>query len=194
MIVPETSEVLTPAMWEALCGAGDILIDCYCQDLAQLIGDGAFSDTFMAADIPDRYLRRCDYLFAKKFLACLTTVVWKLQAPEQYEIACVAEELALYALIEQARGQLDERGVDADFGEFCDDAYQDLDFLWLFDPKYDGIEESPEGAFLGIGNLRFEEWFEPFLNVPFVHPYASKHATELLIADCRDHDEDGEPP
>jgi hypothetical protein len=194
MIGTDTPAILTPDMWDALCRAGDVLIDSYCDDLTRLQAGGDFAGTFLASDLPECRLRGYDYLFAKKFLACLMTVVWKLQAPEHYELACVAEELALYALIEQARGDLDERGIDAEFGDFCDDAYQDMDFLWLFDPKYDGIEDSPEAAFLGIGNLRFEEWFEPFLNVPYVHPYVSQHPTELLAADSPDDDEDGETP
>jgi hypothetical protein len=192
MIGADTGAVLTPAMWDALGGAGDVLIDCYCDDLAHLASGGAFAGTFMAGDLPAVFQRRYDYLFAKKFLSCLMTVVWKLQAPEQYELACVAEELALYALIEQARAELDERGVDADFGDFCDDAFQDLDFLWLFDPKYDGIADSPEGVYLGVGYLRVEEWFEPFLNVPYAHPYASGRVTPLPAAPSLDVDEDGE--
>ena len=41
----------------------------------------------------------------------------------------------------------------------------------------DGIEDSDVGAELGIGNLRFHEWFEPFLNATTqVHPYSWEDA------------------
>ena len=194
MIGSDSGATLTPVMWEALHGAGDVLIDSYCDDLAHLSTGGAFDATFMSSDLPRRYLARYDYLFAKRFFTCLVTVVWKLGAPEQYDLACVAEEMALHALIEQATMDLERRGVEADFGDFCDDAFQDLDFLWLFDPKYDGIEDSPEGAFLGVGNLHFDEWFTPFLNVLYVHPYASGISPALPPSELADDETEDDPP
>ena len=51
---------------------------------------------------------------------------------------------------------LDERGVEQQFGEFEDELYEDLDHEYLYDPKFDGIED----------------WFKPFRKTgTVVHPY-----------------------
>lgn len=43
---------------------------------------------------------------------------------------------------------------------------------YLYIQRFDGIEDSDVGANMGIGNLRFDEWFEPFLNAATpLHPY-----------------------
>ena len=70
---------------------------------------------------------------------------------------------------------LDERGVEQRFGEFEDELYEDLDHEYLYDPKFDGIEDSHVGAAHGIGHLRFEEWFKPFRDTgTAVHPYCEE--------------------
>ena len=51
--------------------------------------------------------------------------------------------------------------------------YQDSDFKLLYHADVDGIEDSPEFAYLRIGHLRLEEWFIPFDNATTtVHPYS----------------------
>ena len=104
------------------------------------------------------------------------TVGYKLvqREPPGPLLSCTAEELALRALIEEAKEVLDQEGIKADFGLFEDEAFQDADHEFLFMPEADGIEDSPEGARLGVGNLRFDEWFTPFLNASTqVHPYCT---------------------
>jgi len=108
---------------------------------------------------------------------CVGTVVWKLQSPDHQQLACVAEELALYAIINQAQVDLDLRGLEADLDAVYEEAFQDTDFEFLFDPKFDGIEESEMDEFSGMTNLRFEDWFTPFANVPYVHPYVAETPT-----------------
>jgi hypothetical protein len=51
------------------------------------------------------------------------------------------------------------------------EAFQDTDFGLLFDARFDGIEESELVEQLRMANQRFEDWFKPFTNVPYVHPY-----------------------
>ena len=72
-----------------------------------------------------------------------------------------------------AEVHLEEKGIKADFGGFEEEIYQDTDFKLLYRPDMDGIEDSPEFSHMGIGPLRFDEWFEPFLNATTpVHPYS----------------------
>jgi hypothetical protein len=42
-----------------------------------------FDETTIALALPRKYLRRYHLLFAKAFVVCISTVVWKLQSPDQ---------------------------------------------------------------------------------------------------------------
>ena len=72
---------------------------------------------------------------------------------------------------------LEERGIEAWYGGFEDEVYQDLDFELLYQLRFDGIEDSPIGTELGMGNLHFDEWFVPFDNAAApIHPYSQPDA------------------
>lgn len=132
-----------------------------------------FDQTTIALALPRKYLSRYDLLFAKAFIVCISTVVWKLQSPDQQELACVAEELALSAIVDQVEALFEIRGQSADLSQVYEEAFQDTDFEFLFDASFDGIEESELAEHLHLANLRFEDWFKPFANVPYVHPYVA---------------------
>jgi hypothetical protein len=77
----------------------------------------------------------------------------------------VAEELALFALIRQAQVLLDLREAESDeqvWSDFRDGVFEDEDFLFLFNPELDGIEESEWARQHAVVGLRFSEWFQPF--------------------------------
>ena len=96
-----------------------------------------------------------------------------LREPPASLLSCTAEELACAIIIGLAEVHLEEKGIKADFGGFEEEIYQDTDFKFLYRPDMDGIEDSPEFSHLGIGPLRLDEWFEPFLNATtLVHPYS----------------------
>ena len=123
--------------------------------------------------LPRKYLHLYTPLFLKNFYATIITVGYKLALPKKSAtlIACTAEELALHILIEEASALLEIDGEEADFGDFEDMIYQDMDFEYLYDMKVDGIEDSEVGVEIGIGNLHFSEWFKPFDNASMpVHP------------------------
>jgi len=48
-----------------------------------------------------------------------------------------------------------------------------LDFGFLFDNAYDGIDESEAAQELGMSSLAFNDWFKPFSDEPsrIAHPY-----------------------
>jgi len=157
------------ALYSALCMLTDEFFDNSLED----------EDHIFRELLPSKYLPLYTPLFLKKFYATLLTVGYKLSLPDASEtlIACTAEELALHILIERASVLLDMDGVNADFDEFEDLIYQDVDFEYLYDMKMDGIEDSEVGTELGIGNLHFTEWFKPFLNASMpVHPYCQDDA------------------
>lgn len=176
MIGLDAQADLIPEVRQALGDAGEILIEALYQDLHALQNGTNFARTTMADYLPAVYLNRYDLAFARKFHICLSTVVWKLQAPDGYALACVGEELALNAIVELAKALLEEREFEAGLEAFVDSAFQDTDFELLFDPRYDGFVDTEEAAKLGMGQLNFVEWFLPFLNVPYVHPFVHEEA------------------
>ncbi len=48
------------------------------------------------------------------------------------------------------------------WGAVIEEVFQDIDFRHLWDPRADGIQDSPAGRSLGIAYLNFDEWFLPF--------------------------------
>jgi hypothetical protein len=158
---------------KALGDAAVIVLDQYLEDLVNLGRGDSFDQTAMSDALPRKYLPRYDLLFAKAFVVCVSTVSWKLQSPDEQELACVAEELALNAIVGQAQTLLETRGRAVDLGDVYEEAFQDVDFAFLFDARFDGIEESELADHLRMANLRFDDWFKPFANVPYVHPYVA---------------------
>lgn len=149
------------------------LTDLFFEDLDPLLSDDVeapkrlTAGSGMAEYLPPQHLRRYSTLFVKKFLGSLIVVGWKLGALHVYQLACVAEELAMRALIERAKQNLRERGERADFGRFRTAVFADEDFEDLFDPRKDGFEKLGE---LETANLAFQDWFKPFQAGSPVHP------------------------
>lgn len=170
--------ILTREGWRQLQTVAAVMFDEFADDLGLLWTEGDFADTTMIDILPRAFLPRYDYDFAKRLFASFCTVVWKVLAPEQFELACVAEEMLLDGLLQRTKDETDDEAIVEGLDEFIDAAFQDTDFLFLFDPKFDGIQDLPEAAHLRIGFLHFDEWFAPFDNVPYVHPYALGRTVE----------------
>jgi hypothetical protein len=159
----------------ALISGANFLVDECLQDIEDLADpEFPFADTRMMLHLPRQHLRHYTPLFARKFTVCVVTVAWKLTWPRPLPLACLAEELALSAIIDEATTFLELQGVVADFDDFIEEWFQDLDFEILFDPAKDGIDDSEQGRRLGIGSLHPRDWFEPFGGpAAVVHPYVA---------------------
>ena len=70
-------------------------------------GETRFADTDMPEYLPRKHLSRYNVAFAGRFVVCVLTVAWKLREPALHWLACNAEELALRAVIEEARASAD---------------------------------------------------------------------------------------
>ena len=151
-ILPESHR---EALYAALCIQSD-----------DFFGEAEHSESLLLSYLPQRYIPRYDGLFCRKFFARFLTVGYKLAQPAPPEplLSCMAEMLACQALISEAESILQFKGIEPDFGDFAEAVFQDLDHEYLFDGRFDGVEDSDMGARLGIGHLRFDEWFEPFLS------------------------------
>ncbi len=115
--------------------------------------------------LPRRYEHYYDGRFARDWVATVTVVGWKFGQPGEVSLSCVAEELALWTLMKQAEVQLDIANEESDpnpWSDFREFAFEDEDFLWLYSPELDGIEESDWARERAVANLKFSEWFRPF--------------------------------
>ena len=94
-------------------------------------------------------------------------------------LSSLAEELAAWAIIEEAKRLLEEKSGESEaensFDDFIDVYFEDTDFLYLFENAHDGIEETQVGQIMGISSLAFDHWFLPFSDEParIAHPYVS---------------------
>src|SRR5579864_3486250 len=144
------SDILTPPALQALQGGCDTLIDSVFDDLETAKDPQDIADTWVATYLPERYLYKYTPLFLRQFAVCIVTVAWKLAQPEHMPLSSLAEELAANAIIESAKAyaEISELDVEDLLEDFRDEYFEDLDFEYLFDDAYDGIDETDVGQML----------------------------------------------
>jgi hypothetical protein len=173
---PKLSDRLSPHQAAAVHTAITSLVDDFVDDVARLLDDEDFDDTTMADFLPRKYLPRYTAAFAKRFLICFITAADKLTSPEARRLTCVAEELALAAILDQALVVLAldgglASGDKAAIEGLAADVFDERDFEFLCDLALDGIGESPAAERVAPAGLEFDEWFSPFRPEDPVHPY-----------------------
>ena len=162
--------------WKALAVGVDLATDeLFWTYAAARDAQFDFDDTPAGDMLPAAFSHHYNVGFLRRFLICLIVVGWKLRQDRIYLLACVAEELALSAIVSRAVGWLyDHDGTVANFGHFEDSAFEDKDFRYLFDPSKDGFTETDWADHFGMVNLRFSDWFKPFgddKGEGEIHPY-----------------------
>ncbi len=171
------SDILTSREQQALQSACDILIDSAFDDLEIVKEPNNGIDGRMSEHLPTRYKQKYTPHFYRKFAVCIITVAWKLAQSEPMPLSSLAEEVAAWAIINQAKSLVeDDEGEAAGeqaFDPFIDGYFEDTDFLYLFENEYDGIDEAEVAQVLGMSSLAFHDWFLPFSDEPSrrAHPY-----------------------
>ncbi|WP_326797286.1 hypothetical protein OG946_19195 [Streptomyces sp. NBC_01808] len=169
----------------ALVYASEVLVDELFQDVVTLHEEGATSvadsdGVFMVLEeLPPAYARSYTALFAKRLTVAAVSMVEKFTRPGYAELSCVAEELLLRLLINEALVVVDVGGLMSDeikaaWECFTDQMYEDMDHEWLYQPVMDGIDEEPGLAHLGIAQEGVKDWFTPFADGGYVHPFAAE--------------------
>ena len=156
--------------YEAIQIALVCIVDEFQQDICLLEAGSSWQSTTMSMYLPKKYTRRYSLPFANSFVVATIITGWKLTSPKSFRLDCVAEELALNAIIERASAVLEMHDIEPDFSLLEGLAFFDQDYLLLFDPRLDGIEDDERSGYLGFANLHFEDWFVPFEG-GHVHPY-----------------------
>jgi hypothetical protein len=167
----------------ALVYASDIFVDELFEDVQTLTQEDTNvtecdGPLWHFEELPARYALQYDGLFARRFLVTVIAMITRFTDGSFQQLSCVAEELALRLLLNEAHvtletfGLLDD-GVSAALEAFADNVYEDMDHEWLYDDSVDGIDESPVGEALGVAPMGFKAWFTPFSKDRYVHPYAA---------------------
>jgi hypothetical protein len=159
------TDVLPASHREALRDAAVTYLDECFAAIAQGEPGQSYADTPIGNYLPARYEQYYDGRFARDWTTTVAVVGWKLAQPCDVTLACVAEELALFELIRQAQVHLDLREAENDeqaWSDFRDLVFEDEDFLFLFNPELDGLEETEWARQHAIVGLKFSEWFLPF--------------------------------
>ncbi|MFH8768942.1 hypothetical protein [Streptomyces sp. NPDC017958] len=160
----------------ALVFAIDLLVDELFTDLASLEDDGptvAESDaTFMLLDdLPPQFADEYTVLFARRLTVTAVTLTARLTQPRPTRPTrptCIAEELLLRFLLTQAEVTADlydllTEEVSAALEAFADSIEGDL--------TEDDLDIDPTGA---------GDWFTPYDDEDFVHPYAANDDEESM--------------
>lgn len=141
----------------------EFVIDALATDVEELGAGREVERTVMWTFLPERFRDRYDVAFAIRFLLATARVGERIFSAAAYPATCVAEELALRAVMRTAIADAHELGSD-DLAErlqqLADMMVPDVDVLVLFEAQ---ANLSREAAFLhGVSHLWFDEWFRPF--------------------------------
>ncbi|OKJ62398.1 hypothetical protein AMK27_15075 [Streptomyces sp. CB02009] len=171
----------------ALVYAAEVLIDELYDDVQTLADEETNvaecrAELWHLAELPPRYGLAYDELFARRFLVTAIALTTRFTDGSFRELGCLAEELVLKLLLQQAHSTLDLYGLLGDdvaeaLGRFADEVYEDTDFEWLYDDARDGADEDPALAGAGITPTAIGTWFTPFDDDRYVHPYAVDEET-----------------
>ncbi|WP_338492483.1 hypothetical protein [Streptomyces sp. SJL17-4] len=174
----------------ALVYASEVLIDELYDDVRTLADEETNvaecrAELWHLTELPPRYGLAYDELFARRFLVTAIALTTRFTDGSFRQLGCLAEELVLKLLLQQAHSTLDLYGLLSDevaesLERFADEVYEDMDFEWLYDDARDGVDEDPapagpDGTPLAgpeVTPLAIGTWFTPFDDERYVHPYA----------------------
>ncbi|WP_069768376.1 hypothetical protein [Streptomyces sp. LUP30] len=172
----------------ALVYATDILVEELFEDVQVLAQEDASvaeceGPLWHLERLPDRYALQYDARFARRFLVTVIALTTRFTDGSFGRLSCVAEEIALRFLLNQAtttlelHGLLDEE-VSAALDAFTDnvyevyEAYGGIGHEWLYDDSADGVHETLTRAAPGVTSTAFRSWFTPFDDGRYVPPQA----------------------
>ncbi|WP_435973375.1 hypothetical protein [Streptomyces sp. Qhu_M48] len=166
----------------ALVYASELLIDELYDDVQTLAEEETNvaecgDELWHLGDLPPRHALQYDVLFARRFLTTAIALTTRFTDGSFQRLGCLAEELVLKHLLEEAHATLELYGLlDSGAAEalacFAGGVHEDRDLVWRHDPE-DGVDEAPAPDGTGTTPPAFDTWFTPFDADRYVHPYAA---------------------
>lgn len=184
----ELDRLLNDDVEEALRGAMAVVDDQFIEEIAShfVVPDTGYVGTFSDQHLPQRYRSLYSGGFVRGLHICFLQVVAHLTSDPWVGLACRGEEFALDAVVNQTRilAELEElparpmARLEHALGQLAEEAFDDFDFAFAYDPAADGIDdpETELGRQVGMSmRLHPRYWFEPIGDLP-VHPLARSWA------------------
>jgi len=170
---PDIAYLLRPEVRGAVERAVDILDADFIEEIAERTHGFVPLGGPTMAHLPDRHNDLYDLTLVRRWYLCFVAVTERLAHGWTFP-RCLGEELALRAVIECARAQLELDDLDRpdSFDDLEDELFEDLDHLLLWD--LDITVEPADAELLGIAPLHPSTWFEPFRPLEPVHPLAQR--------------------
>ena len=165
--------VLSKRQIEYLSAAFDLINDQLRNDIMILTTDeNAFGDLWIWNELPPIGRAHLDIHMVFKLFTAFITLVYKFHNEEEFRFGNRAEELLLHVSIEHAIGLAEMNGEDLEaFENFKVNVFEDEDFLMMYEPEFDGFEESRYGEMMGIRSLSPKNWFEAYDASRNSHPF-----------------------
>lgn len=145
--------------------ASTIVIDELYGDIVTLCTDqdATLSVTMQLDNLPPAMAGQYDHLFAQAFLVAVASVSQKF-VEGWSPAACIAEELAVRLILDQALVISEIAGLTVDpIHDHLDRLLEDADHEWLY---------TGQARYLGARIYDVHTWFEPFKEGRHVSPYA----------------------
>lgn len=164
-------DVLPDLNREALHAAVVLLLD---DGFDALSSTGDLNESMLAWHLPARLEKHYHEGLYRSMLVAVANLGGQLAHTDSPTLRCLADEMALHVVIEQAGAWLEARGEAYEgWGLYEDCVFEDTDFELLYDPAWDGIEdlETDVSRQEGMTNLHPNDWFKPFQPTEPVHVY-----------------------
>jgi hypothetical protein len=170
---------LTPQEQEAVAASCTLLIDALFDEwnLVESWNAESIVTTRLGKHLPKQYACAYTPLFLKQFGICVVTVAWKLAQPKRLLLTSRAEELAAWAIIEEAKGMIKQESggvveTAPAFQAMISGYFEDTSVLSLNYPRSDERETSPTDQMVAPNS--FEDWLRPKASgqAHIPHPYA----------------------
>ena len=131
------------------------------------------SPTPQLADLPPQFDPHYTPGFARQFLVAFLDLTARLTADQWTPPSCVAQDLGVRLLLDQADLIADLAGLPLppDWQDtLAELLLEDIDHEYLYDPALDGFEDDPDFGPPGMASMRVQDWFHPSPAAP-LPPY-----------------------
>jgi hypothetical protein len=157
--------LIVAATWVA-----DALLD----DAAALAHGATVTDTSQLVNLPPQFEPHYTPGFARQFLVAFLDLTARLTQDHWSAPSCVAQELGVRLLLDQAAVVADLAGLSLppDWTDtLAELLLEDIDHEYLYDPALDGFEDDPDFGPPGMTSMRVQDWFTHFPGHRPLPPY-----------------------
>ena len=186
----ELGRLLDDDVEEALMEAIAVIDDLFTEEIASrfVAPDTGRAGSFSDQHLPQMHRSWYSGGFVRGLHICFIQVVAHLATDPWVGLACRGEEFVLDAVLNQTRilAELEDlpaglmAKLEHALAELAEEAFDDFDFAFAFDPAADGIDdpETELGRQVGMSmRLHPRYWFEPIGDLS-VHPLARSWSTD----------------